>query len=435
MPEVVVDNTAEFADWRKQLIVNDNNRPLDLRENAYLILKHHPAWKERVQFDEFAQRVVIEKPPDIPGFPPGEWTLQHDLNFGLWSAQVMKCWYKGEKTIAQGVMMAALERRFNPLQAWLDSLVWDREPRLAHWLSDCLGVERTEYAMKVGAYFVLNLVARAYAPGCICRSVVIFEGEQNRGKSECFRALAQPWFADTHLDLGNKDSFLQLQGVWLYEIPEMHAFSKADINRVKEFVSSREDNYRPPYAARVARVARRAVFGGTTNEQVYLRDWTGGTRFWPVLTGVECDVDAAKVAGVREQLFAEAVALHRLQEPRHPSREEEERLFKPQQEERELQHPWQRQIYRFLYGSNSDIWGPKERDKVTVGEILGSCLKLEAGKLTEEMQRTVGRIMQRLQWPRLRDTTGEREWFYYRPASQALEERRRGARPERPKAK
>lgn len=49
---------------------------------------------------------------------------------------------------------------------------------------------------------------------------------------------------------------------------------------------------------------RRCIFAGTTNDAAYLKDDTGNRRFWPVLCG---RIDKAGLAGVRDQLWAEAM--------------------------------------------------------------------------------------------------------------------------------
>jgi putative DNA primase/helicase len=283
-------------------------------------------------------------------------------------------------------------------------------PHLEDWLTDCLGVEKTAYAMRVGKFFMLNLVARIYDPGCICRSVVVLEGKQNRGKSESLRALAGEWFADSHLDLNTKDSFLQIQGVMLYEIQEMHAFSRADVSRVKEFVSGREDKYRPPYGARTVRVRRQCVFAASTNEEIYLRDWSGNTRYWPVRIETAGAIDAELVLQMREQLFAEACALHAKGARRHPTREEEASMFAPEQEERLVEHPWKWEIQQWL-----DSVAPADPNRVTTSDVLMGCLKFERSKLLEGHERDVGKIMRSLGWTRKRASTGSRGWFYQRP--------------------
>lgn len=60
---------------------------------------------------------------------------------------------------------------------------------------------------------------------------------------------------------------------------------KADIDRVKAFVSRQDDKYRASFGRRVTPHPRQCIFFGTTNsENGYLRDITGNRRFWTVKT-------------------------------------------------------------------------------------------------------------------------------------------------------
>ena len=58
---------------------------------------------------------------------------------------------------------------------------------------------------------------------------------------------------------------------------------KADLDKVKAFVSRCDDKYRASFGKRVTPHPRQCVFFGTTNsENGYLRDITGNRRFWNV---------------------------------------------------------------------------------------------------------------------------------------------------------
>jgi len=73
-----------------------------------------------------------------------------------------------------------------------------------------------------------------------------------------------------------------LQGAWLFEIGELAAMKKFEIEEIKQFLSKTEDRYRVAYDRQVSEFPRKCVFFGTTNNHNFLQDPTGNRRFWPV---------------------------------------------------------------------------------------------------------------------------------------------------------
>ena len=99
------------------------------------------------------------------------------------------------------------------------------------------------------------------------------------------------WFTDELAEIGSKDAAQQMRGVWIIEIAELDAIGRAEVSRIKAFLSRTVDRYRPPYERYVIDVPRQCVFAGSVNPDTYLRDETGNRRFWPVRCGT-IDLDA-----------------------------------------------------------------------------------------------------------------------------------------------
>jgi putative DNA primase/helicase len=388
------------------LLRDAKGRVVDCRENVYRILTTDPAWRGVIAFDEFANRIVMRRPPPWGG-APGEWTEAVDARVGVWFVDALRFPIRSMDNIRAAVMLAADDAKFHPVRDYLGTLTWDGTDRLDHWMVDCLACADSEYVRLVSRFALLNMVARVYDPGCIMRAVPILEGPQERGKSTALAILGGEWFSDTPFRVGEKDASLQIQGVWVYEIGEMQQFNKAEAAAVKQFVSSRVDNYRPPYGRRNVHVPRQTTFFGSINEAQYLRDWTGGTRFWPVRTCATGDINLSMLEQVRDQLLAEAVQRFRAGERRHPSREESERLFAPEQEERMQEAPWEGHIL--------DELERRTQESITVDEIITDILKIERGRITQTVTAEVGRILARAGWdcrrPGARGETRKRVWF------------------------
>ena len=81
-----------------------------------------------------------------------------------------------------------------------------------------------------------------------------------------------------------KEAYEQVLGVWIVEVGELAGMRKAEEEATKLFVSKQVDRFRPAYGRRTQEFPRQCIFIGTTNEQQFLRDPTGGRRFWVVDT-------------------------------------------------------------------------------------------------------------------------------------------------------
>src|ERR1700686_3376778 len=164
------------------------------------------------------------------------------------------------------------------------------------------------------------------------------------------------------------------------------------------------DRIRPPYAKLTIDAPRQGIFGGSVNDDEYLKDPSGGRRFWPVRCGESIDTEALEAD--RDQIWAEAVHHYRLKARWYLDDPELVKLAKEQQDERYDEDAWQPLIVDWLRG----------RQDVTVADVLAGALEIrEKSKWTKADQMRVGRCMKRLGWKRKQFWVGGKpEWRYAR---------------------
>jgi predicted P-loop ATPase len=195
---------------------------------------------------------------------------------------------------------------------------------------------------------------------------------------------------------------MQLSGAWLIEISELDAMSRADAGRIKAFISRTTDRFRPPYGSRVIEQPRSCVFWGTTNSDGYLRDDTGGRRFWPVKIG---QIDVEGLRAVREQLWAEAQHAYDNGEEWWFQNLDVQTAAAEQQRARYEGDPWDAIIGKYV----------ASRTFITIPEILTEVVKLPTGQWEQREQIRVSRCLRTLGFERCQRRSGkERSWGYRR---------------------
>lgn len=208
------------------------------------------------------------------------------------------------------MLIASREKSFDPLQDYLEGLVWDGVERLDTMLVRWMGAEDTPFVRAATRKWMCGAVARALEPGCKFDNMLVLTGAQGIGKSELGRQLSRGWFTDSIDKLGNnKDSLDAVRGIWIAEIAELAGMRKAEVEDVKNYISKQDDKFRGAYARRRSTILRRCVFYGTTNDMDFLRDRTGNRRFWPVeVRGIGHGEKVKHELGAEvDQLWAEAV--------------------------------------------------------------------------------------------------------------------------------
>jgi predicted P-loop ATPase len=390
------------AGWLDECLKSAGGRPLPVLANIMLALQSDPAVCGCIARDEMFCGPKLLKP--IPGS-----TITSELPRPLTDDDVaaLQIWLQraglpriGKDSVHQAVDLRARECAFHPVRDYLDALIWDKQPRLQRWLVDYLGAEKTDYTQGIGAKFLISMVARILAPGCKADYMVVIEGLQGELKSTACAVLAGQWFSDSLPDIaGGKDAAQHLRGKWLIEVAEMHAYSKAETSLLKNFITRTTERYRPSYGRKETVEPRQCVFVGTTNKDNYLRDETGGRRFWPVAIG---NIDVEKLTRDRDQLFAEAVERYRLGEQWWPDRIFEREHIRPEQEARYEGDAWEEPIGKYLTTVK----------KVTVLQVAQAALDLDTvERLGTAEQRRIAAVMTTFGWKRGKRTEHARWWI------------------------
>ena len=378
--------------WLSKTQRNDRGDPHGNLFNVMLALRSEPGLQDVFAFDEMLRAPLLMKPVCRP---------ITDVDVGVLQEWLQKSGLErvSKDVVHQAVDLRANELAFHPVRDYLESVKWDGKGRLESWLHNYLGAAKTTYHYGIGTMFMISMVARIFDPGCKCDYMLVLEGPQGARKSSACAILGGAWFSDSLPDIrSGKDVSQHLNGKWLIEVAELSALDKAEAAALKAFITRPVERFRPSYGRKEAIEHRQCVFVGTTNRSTYLRDETGGRRFWPVKVGT---IDTVKLAADRDQLFAEAVGLYRLGKSWWPTQAFEAEHIVKEQEARFEVDAWEDAIAKYLANSL----------KTTVLNVAQQALFIDLPRIGTADQRRIAAAMERLGWMRGERTFAGRWWI------------------------
>lgn len=302
---------ADAGDWMKQLKYTKRSGELENSAwNLRLILNNDPRLKGIV-FNQLADGLEIKG--EVPWKHPAKYWRDAD------DAQLI-CYVEdhygvfSQRNYDVAVTKVTDDRGYHPIREYFEKLPpWDGVPRVDTLLIDYLGAKDNAYVRAVTRKALCAAYMRIYHPGIKFDYIIVLNGGQGIGKSTLIGMLGMEWFSDSLAlsDMNDKTAAEKLQGYWIHEISEMAGMRKADLEKVKAFVSRRDDKYRASFGKRVAPHPRQCIFFGTTNaENGYLRDVTGNRRFWNVKVSGEGKYKPWDLTqDTVDQIWAEAAVL------------------------------------------------------------------------------------------------------------------------------
>jgi len=328
-------------DWVSLLDRNEEGHPKGVLHNIKLIVQHDIRTKGILALNEFTQDIVLIAPPakvskrresakPVVNLDGPLWVAKDRVNGELWTDShdyAIRAVIEAPKTqggyglkvtdrdLKASVDGVANMQRFHPVRAYLDNCVKyhdGKRGRCEGLFIDYLGAEANDYHREAARLALVGAVARVYEPGHKFDFVPILEGLQGKRKSTFIRILGRLWFTELTGDFHKTQEMIEnIQGAWIIEIPELQGFSRADTNVLKGFLSRTVDRARLAYDKRARNFERQCIFFGSTNDDEYLRDHTGGRRFWPIKCQLEGEIDTERLEAEIDQIWAEAVLIYR----------------------------------------------------------------------------------------------------------------------------
>ena len=413
----------DTGDWRKKLTYDKQMKVENTRLNIERIIENDEKLRGIV-FNQLADAMEIQE--EVPwkhqdkfwrDSDDSQLIMYMDKNYGVFS--------KSNYVIVIDKVMA--DRAYHPIRGYFERLPpWDGQKRVETLLVDYLGAEDSPYVREVTKKLLCAAYCRIYHPGIKFDNLIVLNGEQGIGKSTLISRLGMEWYSDSLnlSDMNDKTAAEKLQGYWILEIGELAGMKKADLDKVKAFISRQDDKYRASFGRRVTPHPRQCVFFGTTNsEDGYLRDITGNRRYWNVkVTGngklKPWDLDQETV----DQIWAEVQILAEAGEPLFLTKELEEYARAEQREAMEqddreglvrdylemlLPECWDRmdlmERRRFILDRNDPTLpkGVRPRTQVCNLEIWTECFGKDRGDIRPRDTYSIKAIMMRIEkWER-----------------------------------
>lgn len=391
----------ETYDLENHQLIRENGKLLKTIANLVNCFYIDENLKDLFIYNEFSGTIEYSRNAIWHGVEKGQELRDKDIVFVQYYLAQNKQFEMGIDKITNAITELSERNHFHPVREYLDNLVWDGEKRLDEWLAKTTGTDDNAYSRAVGSKYLMAAVARIYHPGIKFDNVLVFEGEENMGKSTIFRTLSNPWFTDS-IDLMQKDEKIieKMRGSWFLEVAEMFGVNDNNQERIKSFLTRQDDVHRLPYDRLSVRLKRQSVFCGSSNKLAYLFGEDGNRRFWPI----KCEkINIQWLKENRDQIFAEAKIRWQSGEELYLNPELFELAKRIQTQKLSVNEVWYEIIERNLIGQNETV----------MSEVL-KYLNIDIRDLHNRSYLTnIGRILKKLEFEKKQRLNRYGEKFVY----------------------
>ncbi len=256
----------------------DDGKPLDTFRNLEWLLNH---FNTEIKYNLMSRRREIYIPNQEIFFDDMENAALNRVNY-LATINGMPT-----KQLDKHLDALAFEKPYHPIVDCIKEFPWDGIKRLDDFIKTIETADDSYSHPLIRTWMIATIAAAHSKDGFINQGVLVLQGDQNLGKTRWVKSLdpinCNAVKEGAILDPANKDSVILLARHWIVELGELDAtFRKADIARLKSFITMQADDVRFAYAAKETRLARRTTYIATVNDDNFLSDDTGNRRWWTI---------------------------------------------------------------------------------------------------------------------------------------------------------
>jgi putative DNA primase/helicase len=261
--------------------LSEASKPQSTIENIEHMLKFYAV---TIAYDVITKDIIIS----IPGLKASRDNYRNVAEAELANLAVLNGIYSAN--FERFVTAIASRNQVNPVMQWVKSKQWDKQDRIDEFCATITVTDdfSNDFKCLLITKWLLSAIAAAAMPnGFSSRGVLTLQGPQGIGKTRWIAKLiddgklaSQCILLDHHMDANNKDSLINACRHWIVEFGELDSSFRKDVSRLKGFITNKEDKIRVPYARRESTFPRRTVFAATVNEDEFLVDPTGNTRWF-----------------------------------------------------------------------------------------------------------------------------------------------------------